>query len=137
MLALFCSERSLGSLTLKAHDPAQELKSARNDCSGFHSSVERELRTVQITGGRSIILCPPRTIKNMHILLEFKAPLADGRLLLVSPFKPYQERATKVTSHYRNRLVATLTERVFIAYADAGGSVEALAKEVIKHRTEG
>lgn len=99
---------------------------------GFHSPVEKEVLTVLIGGTQPIVHCPARSIETMRIGREFNAALADDRLLFVSPFRSHQKRATKETSRYRNRLVAALADWVFIAYADAGGSVEGLAQPAIR-----
>jgi predicted Rossmann fold nucleotide-binding protein DprA/Smf involved in DNA uptake len=53
----------------------------------------------------------------MRIPQEYRIPLEQGRLLLLSPFSGKQRRATVEAALFRNRLVAALADRVFVPYA--------------------
>jgi len=52
-------------------------------------------------------------------------------LLILSPFDDTQTRITAEASVTRNCFVAALAERVFVAYAEPNGKLEALCREVI------
>lgn len=129
LLAVFCSARCPGSLLLKAHDLAQELKFAAFPIiSGFHSPVEQEMLRVLLQGSAPLILCPARSLDRLRVRAEFKKPLADGRLLLVSPFAEGIRRATQEIALQRNQFVAALARWVFVAYASPGGKLEAFCR---------
>jgi len=106
-LALFCSVKCPGSLILQAYDLAQHLsQSDITIISGFHSPVERECLTVLLRSHNPIIICPARGIESMRIPSEYKKPLAERRLLILSPFSEKRRRATSQMALYRNRQVA-------------------------------
>ena len=132
LVASFCSVKCPGNLILQSHDLARRLREHHIPVvGGFHSPIEKEVLTVLLRGQSPLITCPARSIGKMRIPAEQKAPLTEDRLLIVSPFKDYQKRASKTTARYRNRVVAGLAEWVFIAYTDEGGSTESLAREII------
>lgn len=62
---------------------------------------------------------------------EYKAPLAAGRLLLLSPFPPKKRRVTAATTRARNHFVAEQADRVFIAGAAAGSSTVSFCRELL------
>ena len=68
-----------------------------------------------------------------HVMrkLEYKEPMAAGRLLLMSPFEEKVRRLTVDTALTRNRFVAALADTVLIAHAQPGSKTEQLAQEVV------
>ena len=131
-LALFCSVKCPGNLILQTYDLAKNLRQAEMTViGGFHSPMERECLTILLRSPNPIIVCPARGIKNMRIPPEYKEPLADGRLLLLSPFAEKQRRATIQTALYRNQFVAALADQIFVAYAEPGGKTEQFCQEVL------
>lgn len=66
----------------------------------------------------------------MRIPAEYKEGLDSGRLLLLSPFSD-KKRPSSDMAVYRNKIVAALAEEVFVAYAEPGGKLQKLCKEVI------
>jgi len=54
----------------------------------------------------------------------WKAPLAEGRLLLLSPFAEKLRRITVDLAQKRNEFVAALADAVFVAHAAPGSKVE-------------
>jgi hypothetical protein len=99
---------------------------------GFHSPKEREFLAALLRGPQSVIVSPARALGNARIPTEWKKPLEDGRLLLLSPFEDKLRRATAALAQERNRFVAALADEVFIAYAAAGGKTEVFAREIIR-----
>jgi predicted Rossmann fold nucleotide-binding protein DprA/Smf involved in DNA uptake len=132
MLALFCSVKCPGKLILQTYDLAQNLRQADiTVIGGFHSPMERECLTILLHSSNPIIICPARGIENMRLRAEYKQPLADGRLLILSPFVEKPSRPTVQTALYRNRVVAALAERIFVAYAKPSGKTEQFCQEIL------
>jgi len=129
--ALFCSSKCPGDAILKAYDLAQRLRAeGRIVISGFHSPMEKECLAILLRSPNPVIMCPARGLGNMRIRQEWKQPLADGRLLILSPFPPEMKRGTSADGTFRNRFVAALADEVLIAHASTGGKIERLAREV-------
>lgn len=120
--AFFCSSKCPGDLIIKARDLSRKW---RDDgvlvISGFHSPLEKECLTILLQGRQPVIICPARSIEIMRIRAEFKAPLADGRLLLLSPLPAREKRMTVRTATIRNRFAAAMADEVFIAHAAGSG----------------
>jgi predicted Rossmann fold nucleotide-binding protein DprA/Smf involved in DNA uptake len=132
-LAFFCSVKCPGHLILKAYDLSQSLKQAGvTVIGGFHSPIERECLTILFRGSQSVAVCPARSIKGMRIRVEYKKPIEEGRLLLLSPFKESQRRNTVETAIERNRFVAALADAIFIAHASPKSKMEKFCHEVLK-----
>jgi predicted Rossmann fold nucleotide-binding protein DprA/Smf involved in DNA uptake len=131
-LGLFCSVKCPASIILKTYDLAQTLKDKHvGVISGFHSPVEKEVLVTLLHGSSSIVICPARSIQSMRVPAEWKKPLEQQRLLIVSPFAENQPRATQDIAAIRNQLVAGLAQQVLVAYAEPGGKTEAFARLLI------
>jgi predicted Rossmann fold nucleotide-binding protein DprA/Smf involved in DNA uptake len=131
-LALFCSIKCPGNLILQTYDLAQNLRQADvTVISGFHSPMERECLTILLRSPKPIIICLARSIEKMRLREEYKQPLADGRLLILSPFEEKPSRPTVQTALYRNRVVAALAERIFVAYAEPQGKTEQFCRDLL------
>jgi predicted Rossmann fold nucleotide-binding protein DprA/Smf involved in DNA uptake len=132
-LALFCSVKCPGSLILKTYDLAQRLKEEGiTVISGFHSPIEKECLRILLRGTQPIIICPARSLKGTRIRGEYKKPIEEERLLLLSPFKENQKRNTSETAFERNRFVAAMADAIFIAYASPNSKTEKFCKDVLK-----
>ena len=132
MLALFCSIRCPGHLILQTHDLAQTLREVdMTVISGFHSPVERECLTVLLRSSTPLVMCPARSLDRMRIPGAYRAPLEQGRLLLLSPFVEKPRRPTVQTALYRNRFVAALADQLFVAYAEQGSKTDQFCREVL------
>lgn len=128
--ALFCSSRCPGNAILSAYDNAVRWRDeGRCIISGFHSSVEKECLRILLRGKQPIIICPARSLEGMRIPTDWKAPLANRRLLVLSGFPSHVQRATKASAITRNQLVAALAEEAWFAHVDPGGSLEALKEK--------
>jgi predicted Rossmann fold nucleotide-binding protein DprA/Smf involved in DNA uptake len=57
--------------------------------------------------------------------------MADGRLLVLSPFGEKERRVTAELARRRNEFVAALADRIFIAYAAPGGHTERFARTIV------
>lgn len=131
-LALFSSMKCPGSIILKACDLVKRLRDAGvTVISGFHSPLERECLNILLKGKQPIIFCPARGLEKMQIKPEFRKPLDDGRLLILSPFKASANRTSTGLAEARNRFTAALGNSVFIPYAAPNGKTERFCKDVL------
>src|SRR5438876_875609 len=107
-LALFCSVKCPGNQILQTYDLAQKWRKAGLIViSGFHSPMERECLRILLRSPHPVILCPARGLPK-RIPPEWKQPLQDGRLLVLSPFPERIDRASVETAAQRNRFIAAL-----------------------------
>ena len=67
----------------------------------------------------------------MRLPTEWRGPMAEGRLVVVSPFRSEERRATAANGERRNRFVAELAATVLIVHAAPGGKTERLVRELI------
>jgi len=129
-IALFCSSRCPGSAIIAAYDQAAHWRdTGRCVISGFHSPVEKECLRILLRGPQPIIICPARSLETLRLPSDWKAPLAGGRLLILSCFPAAQRRATAELAARRNDLVAALADEVWFAHIAPGGQMERLAAD--------
>ena len=76
-----------------------------------------------------IIICAARRLPK-RLPAQWKAPLNAGRLAILSPFDESVKRATEQTALLRNRLVAALAEKIFVAHAAPGSKTESFCREI-------
>lgn len=135
LLGFFCSAQCPGNLILDTYDLARELRDASvTVVGGFHSPMEKECLDLLLRGTQPIIICPARSIDKMRIPKPWKTPLADGRLLVMSPFVEHRPRVTVELAGQRNRFVARLADEVFIPHAAAGSKTQAFCEELLKQK---
>ena len=131
-LALFCSVKCPGTLILQTYDLACALRNAGVAViSGFHSPMEKECLALLLRGRQPVIICPARSIERLRLLAEWKIPLVEGRLLLLSPFGEKLRRVTADLARRRNEFVATLADEVFVAHAAPGSKTEHFCSNVL------
>ena len=94
---------------------------------GFQTPMEKECLHLLLRGSQPVVVCPARSIHKMRIPRDWRDPLKDGRMLVLSPFPSSQRRPTAELAAQRNELVAKLARRVFIAHAAPSGKTEAFA----------
>jgi len=132
-LALFCSVKCPGNLILKTYDVACALRDAGvTVIGGFHSPMEKECLTLLLRGTQPVIVCPARGIEGMRVPGEWRGPLAQGRLLILSPFDDRHKRPTEELSQCRNAFVAALADEVFVAYAAPGGKTDQFCRRILR-----
>ncbi len=128
-LALLCSVRCPGRIILRAYDLAQSLRQTEYAVvGGFQTPMEKECLKVLLRGPEPVIVCPARAVEGMRIPMDWRGPLAEGRMLILSAISG-ERRVTAETAAERNRLVAALADALFVAHADPGGKTEALCRE--------
>jgi len=131
-LCLLCSIRCPGELILQAFDSAKELRERGvTVISGFHSPVEKECLRILLRGKQPIVICLAREIEKMRIPTEWKKPLEEGRLLILSSFGSKCRRPTAVLSQKRNEFAAALADLILVVYASPGSKTEAFVHRLI------
>ena len=129
-VGLLCSIRCPGDVILKSYDLAREFrKEGIPVVGGFHSPMEKECLRLLLRGKQPVVVCPARGLEGMRIPGEWKKPLEEGRLAVVSAFDGKVRRATRETARKRNDLVAALAKVVFVAHAEPGGEIERVATQ--------
>ena len=130
--ALLCSARCPGNASLAAHDQAARWRDEGRCVIGeFHSPVEKECLRILLRGRQPVTLCPARGLEGMRLPADWKKPLAEGRLLLLSFFDDGIRRATANLAVRRNAYVAGLADRILIAHAGKGSKTEGLCREAL------
>ncbi len=133
LLALFCSRRCPGVLILQAYDLGRTLRDAQTPIiGGFHTPIEKDLLTILLKGRAPIVICLARSLQGMRIPADWRQPLAQERLLLLSPFAESIRRPTRATATQRNLLAARLASRTLIIHAHPGGETDALAQTLLQ-----
>ena len=127
-IAFFCSVRCPGNLILKSYDLAQKWRAEGQPViGGFHSPVEKEVLRIMLRSTVPVCIVLARSLPQ-RIPSEYRKPIEQGRLLLLSPFNGRIKRATQESAVQRNRVVAGLAEKVFVAYATVGSKTEAFCQ---------
>jgi len=130
-VGFFCSSKCPGDLIIKTYDLAKKWQDdGVTVIGGFHSPMEQECLTILLRGKQSVIVCPARGIENMRLKADYKTPLAESRLLYLSPFPGKEKRMTADLALARNRFVAALADNIFVAHAAEGGKIEAFCCEL-------
>ena len=131
LTALFCSIRCPGDIILRIYDLARELRRTNMTLiGGFHSPMEKEFLDLLLRGTARVVVCPARSIENMRVPREWHRAVAEGRLLILSPFGCSHRRPTAALAAQRNEVVAAIATDAFIPYAAPGGRTEALAHKL-------
>jgi predicted Rossmann fold nucleotide-binding protein DprA/Smf involved in DNA uptake len=134
-LALFCSVKCPGSIILQTYDLTRALRDAGvSVISGFHSPMEKECLSLLLRGTQPVIICPARSLERMRIPAEWKTPLTEGRLLLLSPFTGNNPRMTASLAQKRNEFVARLADKVFVAHATPDSKTERFCRDALSWR---
>jgi predicted Rossmann fold nucleotide-binding protein DprA/Smf involved in DNA uptake len=132
LLALFCSIRCPGNLILQTYDFVRGVRDPDLAViGGFHSPMEKECLTLLLRSRQPLIICPARSVDGMRLPAEWREPMNQNRLLVLSPFQAERRRATAETAAVRNRFVASLADEVLIPHAAPGSKTEAFCKELI------
>jgi hypothetical protein len=126
--AFLCSRKIPASVVLKCYDWAIEQREKGNCViSGFHSQLEKDVFHYLLKGKRPIIIALARGLKE-KLEPELKAPMEEGRLLIISPFDKKVKRVTEHTAEIRNKMMIELADKITVGYASTGGQLEKLLK---------
>src|SRR5665213_3410249 len=117
----FCSSQCPGGVILKTFDAITAMRDeGRTLIGGFHSPMEWECMGILLRGRQPIIWVPARSIVGMRLKPELQPVFKDGRLLILSPFPPAQNRITTVLAQQRNRFIGALADSIFVPHAAPG-----------------
>ena len=94
-------------------------------------SIEQDCLDILLRGTQPVVICPARGIGRMRVKPAWKQPLAQGRLLLISPFNDAQMRMTKPLAAQRNRFVVNRAAALLVIHANPGGQTEAAARRAL------
>jgi hypothetical protein len=97
--------------------------------SGFHSPIEKECLRILLRGRQPVIICPARTLPK-RAPEEWRQPLADSRLLVLSAFSASTTRVTAELAIRRNAFVAAIADEVWFAHITPGGQAEGLIQRL-------
>lgn len=132
LLALACSTRVPPGLVLRAYDLASALRDAGVAVvGGFHTPIEKDCLHFLLNGSQPVVICPARGIAGMRLPPAWKAPVAEGRLLVVSRIPAHERRMTAALAVERNRFVAELCAAALVIHATPGSRTEEWCREVL------
>jgi predicted Rossmann fold nucleotide-binding protein DprA/Smf involved in DNA uptake len=118
LLGFLCSSQCPGDIILRTYDLARSLRDAGVPViGGFHSPMEKECLDLLLRGSQPVVVCPARSIEGMRVPAAWKRPVEQGRLIVLSPFPSQHRRPTVPLAEKRNRLVAEIAHKVFVAHA--------------------
>ena len=133
-LALFCSVKCPGKLILDTYDLCQHLRAEGVPViSGFHSPMEQECLRILLRSPNHVILCLARGMLRRIPAkpVDCRAAVAEGRLVIVSPFSDKVRQATAKTAMIRNHVVADMAAAVVVAHAAPGSKMEVLCCDLL------
>ena len=106
MLGFFCSVRAPGDSVLTVYDLARALRSRSVTLvGGFQSPMEKEFLDLLLRGAAGAVVCPARGLGVMRLRRGWRAPLDDGRLLVLSFFDEAVRRPPAAIAGRRNACV--------------------------------
>jgi predicted Rossmann fold nucleotide-binding protein DprA/Smf involved in DNA uptake len=124
--AFLCSRQIPASTVLKCYDWAIEQREAGNCIiSGFHSTIEKDVLHYLLKGKQPIIIALARGLKE-KVEPIFEEPLAQGRLLFITPFQKEVKRVTTHTASIRNKMMMELADQITVGYASKEGQLSKL-----------
>jgi predicted Rossmann fold nucleotide-binding protein DprA/Smf involved in DNA uptake len=134
MVALLCSAKCPGKLILGTYDLAKMFrKRGITVISGFHSPMEEECLRILLRSQYPAVWCLARGMfKRIPTKpMDCRTAVAEGRLLIISPFKDNIHQITTKTAVARNRVVADLATVVVVAHASPRSKNESLAMDLL------
>jgi predicted Rossmann fold nucleotide-binding protein DprA/Smf involved in DNA uptake len=132
LVGFFCSTKCPGSVIVQIYDLARALRdSGIPVISGFHSPMEKECLDLLLRGTQPVVICPARNIERMRLPTAWRTPIAEGHLLILSPFSVPHRRPTADLAEQRNLFVGALANTVVIAHASRGSKIDRLFAEIV------
>ncbi len=130
-LALLASAQAPAGILLAVQDLAQQWRrQGPLIMSGFQSPGENEALAVLLRGPQPLVLWLARGPLT-RLPPAYLQPLAEERLLLVTPFAAAVHRPTVATAQQRNRLLAQAADALLVAHAQPAGKTFALAAALL------
>ena len=95
--------------------------------SGFQSPLEKEVLNILLKGTSPLILVLARRMwDERHIPALFREPLAEGRLLVVSPVSQSIRRVDARSAAQRNRYILDHADKLFLGARDPADLLKGL-----------
>jgi predicted Rossmann fold nucleotide-binding protein DprA/Smf involved in DNA uptake len=118
-------------LIVQTYDLAHKLRRAGvTVIGGFHTPMERHCLTILLRSPHPVVVCPARSLPR-RVASEYRQPLEERRLLLLSPFAEGVNRSDEESARHRNRFVAALAAHIFAAYAAPNSHTEQFCREIV------
>lgn len=133
-VALFCSVKCPGKLILDTYDLAKRFRDESvTVISGFHSPMEQECLRILLRSPHPVIWCLARGLYRQipSEPVDCRPAVAEGRLVMVTPFPDTVRHITAKTATIRNRLVVEMAATVVVAHAAPGSKMEALCRDIL------
>lgn len=126
--AFFCSTECPGEKVLAAYEWARaQCDTGATIIGGFHTPVDKDVQAILARRGACLIHVLARSLPT-RLTAEQQRLLAEGRLLLMTPFAPgHQPRATRPSAAHRNRWLLQFATHLHIAHAAPGSATAGLA----------
>ena len=134
LVALFCSVKCPGKLILETYELAKRFRAEGvTVISGFHSPMEQECLRILLRSPHKVIWCLARGLyrKTPTKPVDCRPAVADGRLVMMTPFPDNVTHITKETAMQSNRVAAELASAVVVAHAAPGGKMEILCRDLL------
>lgn len=131
-LALIASVRSpvpMLNLLLSLMQPVS--KANITFVGGFHAPLERRCLDLLLKTDQQALICLARTLVSARVPSHWHRPLAEGRLLILSPFPGSLRRPTAESARVRNECVAALASCFLIPHASPGSKTELQARVLV------
>lgn len=133
-VALFCSVKCPGKLILDTYDLAKRLRDEGvTVISGFHSPMEQECLRILLRSSSPVIWALARGLYRQipSKPVDCRNAVAEGRLIMVTPFPDTVRHITAETATTRNQLVVGMADAVVVAHAAPGSKMEALCRDIL------
>lgn len=130
-IGFLCSRKVPANIILKTYDWTIEQRD-KGVCvvSGFHSKIERDIFDILIKGKQPIILVLARGLLKRWDKEIIKL-VDEERLLIISPFEKKIVRPTMETALKRNKIIAEIADKIFIAHSSPGGNLEKIKNKYL------
>jgi len=125
-VGFLCSRKVPANIILQTYDWAIKQRD-ENICvvSCFHSKIEKDVFEILIKGKQPIILVLARGLMLRWNKIVLKL-VQENRLLIISPFDNKIIRPTNQTAIRRNKLIAEISDKIFIPYSASNGLISTL-----------
>ena len=128
MTAFFASRRCPGTAIRAGMDWAlAQAKSGGVTVGGFHSPLEQSVLKILLQAKSPVVLVIARSLEGARLDRTWQAAMADGRMAVLSSHTA-KGRLSEALAVERNDVAALLAERIVIAHAEPGGTLDASTK---------
>jgi predicted Rossmann fold nucleotide-binding protein DprA/Smf involved in DNA uptake len=117
-LGIFGSRKTPADLLLPACDLFRVLRAEGTAIAGGFQGEEQKLwLSISLRGAQPLLICPARSLDGFHVPFGWRAPIAEGRLAVVSELPARWSRSSSRSSAKRNQTLMRLSREIFIVSA--------------------